>query len=119
PMSPPASITSHARTTPGAATPRPSRSTSVAWRSGRRRWAAVVRERQDLARRWRSLDAAIVAAANRPPDRRDAAAETELRQQLATRRKRCSRGDEAMLVYLTAADRSWLWAVRRDRAAFL
>jgi hypothetical protein len=26
--------------------------------------------------------------------------------------------DEAMLAYLAGPDRSWLWAVRRDRAAF-
>jgi CHAT domain-containing protein/Tfp pilus assembly protein PilF len=112
--------------------------------------AAVVRERQDLARRRQLLDAAIVAAASRPPDRRDAAAETELREQLGAAAtaldaldSRLAREfpayaelanpkplelaeaqallapDEAMLVYLTGPDRSWLWAVRRDRAGFL
>jgi CHAT domain-containing protein/Tfp pilus assembly protein PilF len=112
--------------------------------------AAVVRERQDLARRWQRLDAAIVAAASRPPDRRDTAAEAQLRRQLAMAATeldaldaRIAREfptyaelanpkpvelaeaqavlapDEAMLVYLAGPDRSWLWAVRRGRAAFL
>jgi CHAT domain-containing protein len=46
--------------------------------------AAVVRERQDLARRWQHLDISVVAAASRPSDDRDAAAEAESRLQLAT-----------------------------------
>ena len=45
--------------------------------------AAAVRERQDLAQRWHGLDGAIVQAASKPPQQRDAAAEGSLRKELA------------------------------------
>jgi CHAT domain-containing protein len=41
--------------------------------------AAAVRERQDLAERWRQLDAVLVSAATQPAAERDAANETALR----------------------------------------
>ena len=44
--------------------------------------AAVVRERQDAAERWRALDAAIVKASSEPSTQRDAAAEAKLRNDL-------------------------------------
>jgi CHAT domain-containing protein/Tfp pilus assembly protein PilF len=43
--------------------------------------AAIVRERQDLAVRWRALDQAIVKAASQPSEKRDAAIEDTLRKQ--------------------------------------
>jgi CHAT domain-containing protein len=45
--------------------------------------AAVVRERQDLAQRLRGLDAAILEAVSKPPERRDARAEAALREELS------------------------------------
>ena len=44
--------------------------------------AAVVRERQDSALRWQRLDKAIVAAASKPPEQRNPAAEADLRRSL-------------------------------------
>ncbi len=44
--------------------------------------AAVVRERQDAAERWRKLDAAIVKAVSKPSTQRDAATEAKLRNDL-------------------------------------
>ncbi|MBV8167507.1 MAG: tetratricopeptide repeat protein, partial [Alphaproteobacteria bacterium] len=43
----------------------------------------TVRDRQDLADRIERLDAAVVTAASRPPEQRDAAAEAALRAELA------------------------------------
>jgi tetratricopeptide (TPR) repeat protein len=45
--------------------------------------AAIVRERQDLWSEWQARDKLLVAAVSRPPERRDGAAETKLRDRLA------------------------------------
>ena len=45
--------------------------------------AVVVRERQDLAQRWQTIDKAIVAATSKPTAQRDIAAEDALRAEFA------------------------------------
>jgi CHAT domain-containing protein len=108
--------------------------------------AALVRERQDAARRWQQLDAIMTKAAGEPK-RRNAETEATLRQQLATASgelntldARLQREfpayvelsnpeplevsevqalltpDEAMIVYFIGSNKSWLWALRRDQA---
>ena len=54
---------------------------AVRFAAGSDALAAAIRERQDLAGRWRYLDAAIVDAASKPPAPRAQAAEAALRQQ--------------------------------------
>ena len=108
--------------------------------------ADAIRQRQDLAARWRSLDADIVALAARPatdPDKlarsRAALAETRgaiqtIDTKLAAERpdyaalaapkpieaasvQRLLAPDEAMLVYFATSRVTWLWAVRPDGVA--
>ncbi|MBI3513641.1 MAG: CHAT domain-containing protein [Proteobacteria bacterium] len=45
--------------------------------------AGVIRERQDLAERWKQLDYQLIAASSRPADERDVAAEESLRSEHA------------------------------------
>jgi len=108
--------------------------------------AVVVREQQDTAQRWQRLDQAIVQAASKPPAQRNAEAAlrqqfTETGAHLDALGARIAREfpaytelsnpkplelaeaqallapDEAMLVYLVGTDETWLWTLRRDRAA--
>ena len=44
--------------------------------------AWLVRSRQDTVGRWQKLDSKLVKAASRPPDKRDAAREKRLREEL-------------------------------------
>ena len=108
--------------------------------------AAAVRSRQDLVRRWQYLDAAIVQVASKSPTQRDPVEEPTLRQQFTDAEMqldaRITRDfpqyaelsnpkpleiskaqdlldpDEAMLVYLVGDKKSWLWALRHNRAEF-
>ena len=52
--------------------------------------ALIVRERQDLASQWLSRDRLLTAALSAPPEKRNAAAESELRERLAEIDRRVS-----------------------------
>ena len=58
--------------------------------------AGLVRERQDVAERWRRLDGALVKAASKPPDRRDRAREATQRLELAKTDRRIKKIDAAL-----------------------
>ncbi|NVN88269.1 MAG: CHAT domain-containing protein [Rhodopseudomonas sp.] len=54
---------------------------SARYAAGSDALARLVRERQDLFGRWRSLDAALVTAMSQPPEKRNPAAEEALRKE--------------------------------------
>jgi CHAT domain-containing protein len=58
--------------------------------------AAVVRERQDAAARWRALDAWLIAAVAEPPERRSAQAEADNRATLVELEATLKRLDERL-----------------------
>jgi len=121
---------------------------SARFASGTDALAGAVRERQDLAKGWQTLDTAILKAVSKPPSERDAEAEKQLRASLDDTSKKLDALDariakefpeyaelsnpkplsaeaaqallapgEALLIYLSADDVTWLWVLRRDRIA--
>jgi CHAT domain-containing protein len=58
--------------------------------------ARTVRERQDLSSEWQSRDKLLIAALSRPPEKRNAAAETTLRDRLAAIDRRIAEIDGAL-----------------------